>query len=115
MAQLINETGKSIIVEKLEVADSFFKRLKGLLGKESMEDGTALWIRNANSIHTFFMKFEIDVMFLDKNLKVKKCIQGVKPNEIIWPIWGARSVVEMKAGHLKKINVTVGDQLHVVH
>jgi uncharacterized membrane protein (UPF0127 family) len=114
MAQLINETTKSTMIEQLEIADTFGKRLKGLLGREDLSENAGLLIRHCNSIHTFFMKFSIDVLFLDKNLKVKKCVANIGPHELIWPVFGAHSVVELKAGVLQKTNTKVGDQLHVV-
>jgi uncharacterized membrane protein (UPF0127 family) len=112
MARLINKTQNKILIENLEVASEFM-RFKGLMGKESMENNYALWIKRCNSIHTFFMNFPIDVIFVDKNLKVKKCIEHIQPNKIVWPIWGASSVIELKDGFLSQNKTQIGDQLHV--
>ncbi len=112
MAKLINQTQNKLLVANLEIA-SELSRIKGLIGKESMENNYGLWINRCNSIHTFFMSFPIDVIFVDKNFKVKKCIEAIAPNKIIWPIFGARSVIELKNGFLKENKIQVGDQLHV--
>src|SRR4030042_2198541 len=64
------------------VADSLLKRMKGLLGKKEMLDGEALWIKPCISVHTFFMKFPIDVLFLDKRNRVIATISNLQPNRI---------------------------------
>lgn len=112
MAKLMNQTQNKILIENLEVA-SEFKRFKGLMWEESMAHNYGLWIKRCNAIHTFFMNFSIDVIFVDKNLKVKKCIEAIEPNKIIWPVFGASSVIELKNGFLKEHKIQIGDQLHV--
>lgn len=114
MAKLINETQKIILIENLETANSFFKRLKGLLGRKDLSNDSALIIRRCNSIHTFFMQFPLDVIFLDKKFRIKKLFLNVEPHQIIFPVFGASSVIEMKAGALQKSNAQIGDQLNVV-
>lgn len=112
MAKLLNHTQNKTLLENLEVASEFM-RFKGLMGKESMDRNYGLWIKRCNAIHTFFMNFPIDVIFVDKNLKVKKCIEAIPPNKIVWPIFGASSVIELKNGFLKEHKTQIGDQLHV--
>jgi uncharacterized membrane protein (UPF0127 family) len=55
--------------DNVTVADSLFKRMKGLLGRSGMSAGEALWIKPCMSVHTFFMRFPIDVVFLSKKIK----------------------------------------------
>ncbi len=113
MARLLNQTQNKILISDLEIAQGLSSRMKGLLGKESINNDYGLWIKRCNSIHTFMMAFPIDLIFVDKNLKVKKCIEGVQPNRVIWPVLGANSVFELNGGALKAHNTQVGDQLHV--
>jgi uncharacterized membrane protein (UPF0127 family) len=113
MAKLMNQTQNKILIDQLETANGILKRMKGLIGKEKIESNYGLWIKRCNSIHTFLMSFPIDVIFVDKNLKVKKCIEQIEPNKIIWPICGASSVIELKSGFLKEHKTQIGDQLHV--
>lgn len=113
MAKLMNKTQNKILLDKMEVANTLVKRMKGLIGKDEIQTGYGLWIKRCNSIHTFMMSFPIDLIFVDKNLKVKKCISKVAPNKIVWPIFGASSVIELKSGFLNEHKTQIGDQLHV--
>lgn len=113
MAVLENKLTQKRLIEDLEVARTFWSRGKGLLGRKNLPESRALWIPRCNSIHTYFMKFAIDCVFVDKNLKVKAVYQDVRPGRLIFPVWGASSVIEMASGMTSKLNINVGDQLHV--
>lgn len=113
MAALMCKTKNQILVPQLEVAKSFAARSKGLLGRSSLAQSSGLWIHQCNSIHTFFMQFPIDCIFVDKTLKVKALRKDVAPWRLVLPIWGASSVIEMAAGEIARLNISVGDQLHV--
>ena len=63
----------------VDIADTFYKRMKGLLGKSGLKTGEALWIKPCMSVHTFFMKFPIDVIFLNKKNHVIATIKNLKP------------------------------------
>ncbi len=113
--KLLNASkNQTVVIDQLEIADSLWSRLKGLLGRASMSHNNAMWFDNCTSIHTFFMKFSIDVVFLDRSMKVKRVYAGVKPGRLVGPVWGARSVVEMAAGKMATTTVEIGDQLNVV-
>ena len=103
--------GKTLI-ENLVIAETLWTRTKGLLGRESLPDNEALWIMRCNSIHTYFMKFPIDVVFVNKSMKVIDT-GTVKPGKLIFPVWRASSVIEFKAGFLAKNPISAGDVLHV--
>lgn len=113
MASLINKTKNQVVISEVEVAGSFWARGRGLLGRSSLSEFQALWIPRCNSIHTFFMKFSIDCVFVDRNLKVQAIYPDVKPGRLLLPVWGASSVFEMSAGVSQKMNISVGDQLYV--
>lgn len=113
MATLKSKTTNQTIIPHLEEAKSFWKRGKGLLGRTGLSEGEALWIHRCNSIHTYFMKFSIDCVFIDKNMVVRAVYQDVKPGRLVLPVWGASSVIEMSAGISQKANIKVGDQLYV--
>ncbi len=91
------------------VADSLLKRMKGLLGKSKMEGGESLWIKPCMSIHTFFMKFPIDALFLDRKNKVIAAIENLQPNRITRLYPKAVSVFELPAGTIEKTSTAVGD------
>jgi len=109
----MSKTRNQQLISDLEVAASEWARGKGLLGRKSLGSEQALWIKRCNSIHTFFMKFTIDCVFLDKNQRVKAIYPEVKPFRLVWPVWGAKSVIEFPAGRAKELAIQVGEELHV--
>jgi len=118
MAKLykINHSGKAeLIAESVEKAESFFSRAKGLLGRSFLHSSHALWIAPCNNIHTFFMKFTIDCIFVDKNLFVQKAVPKIRPFKIVGPYWKAYSVFELAEGSIEQYSVKEGDQLYVVN
>jgi uncharacterized protein len=112
--KIIKDKNAELIVDQLEQATSFFERGKGLLGREGMADSHGLWIKPCNNIHTFFMKFRIDCIFLDEHLVIQRIASNMKPFRVAGPVWKARSVIELKAGTAEKWKLSVGDQLYVV-
>ncbi len=115
MSTLFNRSQNSIITDQLQTAKTFVARLVGLLGRQSLNGSEMLWIHECNSIHTFFMKFSIDCVFLDKQLVVCGINENVKPYRIILPRFKARSVIEMRAGSIQSHQIQLGDQLDVGH
>jgi uncharacterized membrane protein (UPF0127 family) len=107
-----NQTRKTILAQAADVADSSAKRRTGLLKHERLEPGEGLWIVPCESVHTFFMKFPIDLVYLDKNRKVKKVRHAV-------PAWRlsacltAHSILELPAGTVQQTGTLVGDELEV--
>jgi uncharacterized membrane protein (UPF0127 family) len=114
LKKLLNQTKNSIILEDLKIANSFYSRAKGLLGKSHLENKEGLWIFRTNTIHTFFMKFSIDCVFIDRNLKVIGLRPNVKPWRMTYPVWKASHVIEVCKGTIQDQKVEIGDQLHVV-
>lgn len=113
MAVLRSETRRQQLISDLRVATTEWARGKGLLGRKSLGPDEALLIPRCNSIHTFFMKMTIDCVFVDKNLRIKAIYPRVKPFRIIWPVWGARSVIEIAEGRSIELKLQLGEQLHV--
>ncbi len=111
--RLTNQTRKFEIAATVLTAESFFSRLKGLLGRKSLELNHTLWIKDCRSIHTWFMQFSIDVIFVDDGLVVRKTFEDLKPWRMTMPAWRATSVFEFPAGTLKSRPVAIGDQLNV--
>lgn len=109
--KLYNQTQGKVIASNVIVANTFFKRLKGLLGKKGLEEGSCILINPCNSIHTFFMKFPIDVLFLDQQYKVVKVVKDLAPGRMSPYMKDARFVVELDSRKVHKENVKVGDQL----
>lgn len=112
MSQLVNSKGQ-ILLANLKIARSFFDRAQGLIGTRDLGPEEGLWIHQCNSIHTFFMSFAIDCIFLDADLKVKKLVRDVKPWRLVLPIFGAKSVIEIKSGTLDRFELSREEELHV--
>jgi uncharacterized membrane protein (UPF0127 family) len=106
----------TLACERCVVADTAPARMRGLLGRSGLEDGEGLLIRPTNSVHMFFMRFAIDVVFLDRELAVRKIVETLRP----WRIAGcrgARAALELPAGAASRYGITVGERLslEVVH
>lgn len=112
--KIVKDKNAELIVDHLEQATSLFERGKGLLGRHDLEEKQGLWIKPCNNIHTFFMKFKIDCVFLDERLVIQRIASNMKPFRVAGPVWKARSVIEFKAGTAEKAGLAVGDQLYVV-
>lgn len=113
MHVIISST-KRILVGNLSVADSIFSRMKGLLGRSSLDSGNGLWLKPCNSVHTFCMKFTIDIVFLDRENRVIKVIHNLKPNRITPVCSGAVSVIELPAGSAADSSISPGDIIEII-
>lgn len=101
-----------LILENVLLADRFFFRLKGLMGKDNLEDDEGLLIRPCNSIHTFFMKFNLDVAFIDKSFEILEIYRDFAPNKLSKIYKDSKFVLEARAGSFSRINI--GDRLRIV-
>jgi len=107
-----NETKGSILGDAVEVADTRIKRLLGLLRHALLEPGSGLWIVPCDSIHTFFMRFPIDLIYLDKHRRVKKVRQAVPPWRISACL-SACSILELPIGTISRTETDPGDELSI--
>ena len=79
----------------VEVAETFFDRTRGLLGRDGIEPGKGLWIKRCKAIHMLFMRFPIDAIFLDKKGGIVKIVRNIRPwRFFVWGGWRADSVIE---------------------
>jgi uncharacterized membrane protein (UPF0127 family) len=109
--QVWNITRHVLLAENIEIADSFWGRLKGLLDKSSFLAGTGLLIKPCNSIHSLFMRFIFDAVFLDGNFKVVYQMAEIHPFRISPIVHDAQMVLELPAGTISKTGTKIGDQL----
>ena len=110
--QVRNLTRNIELADRAEVADTSAKRRTGLLKHTGLEPGEGLWIVPCESVHSFFMKFTIDVLYLDRKHRVKK----IRPEMAPWRISGcltAHSVLELPAGTITRTGTVRGDQLEI--
>lgn len=104
-----------VIADKAKIAEDFKSRSVGLLNRVSLEEGEALVIKPCNSIHTFFMKFPIDVVFLDKRGTVVKLVKSLLPWRLSACIPNGCMVIELMSGSLQKITIKHGDLIKIEH
>jgi len=112
--QVVNTTrGEAVVADKVELAASWTSRLKGLLGRDGLAEGEGLHIVPCNSIHMFFMRFSIDVAFLDAEGKVVRAVHAIKPWRATKVYFEAHSALELPAGTLVRTGVHEGDVLRM--
>lgn len=109
--KIINLTQNTLLASEAKVADSLFKRLKGLLGKRELLKGEALILKPCNSIHTFFMRFPIDVLFVSKDNRVIKAILRLKPFRLTCIYCNATFAIELPAGIIQSTSTHQDDLL----
>lgn len=105
-----NQTRGNIIADRVEVASSPWSRFWGLVGRRELAPGHGLLIMPCSSIHMFFMRFPIDVIFLDRDNVVVKVVHGVKPWRMAMG-GGGKNALELPAGTAVATGVSDGDQL----
>ena len=100
----------AVICERCTVAATPLRRMKGLLGRSGLARDEGVLLRPASSIHTLFMRFPIDVVFLDRDLVVRKVASDVKPWRLVFAR-RTRSVLELAAGEAARRGVEAGQRL----
>ena len=109
--RLVNRTRDAVLADRVENAHRMRDRLRGLLGRAALREGEALAIRPCASIHTMFMKFEIDAVFLDRRGRVVRALAGLRPWRATRFHLRATQVVELPAGTVARSGTREGDQL----
>ena len=108
-----NKTKETFLAFRVEVCDSVWGRLRGLLGKRSLKPDSGVWIVPANAIHTVGMLFSFDLVLIDKNFKVVGLRELVRPFRVTMPERGAESVLELPAHSIFRSRTQIGDQLQI--
>lgn len=98
----------AVVCERCSVADGLWTRARGLMLRSGLERGEGMLIEPAGSVHTFFMRFPIDCVFLDRELGVVAVREAVRPWRAA-AARGAKSTLELPAGAASRIGLTVGD------
>lgn len=112
--KVVNLTSNEVLADQAQFAKTFLTRLKGLMFRKEIEPGECLILHPCNSIHTFFMRFPIDVLFVSKENKVVHAIENISPNAVSPIVRSAARVVELPVGTIWKTNTKVGDRLSII-
>ena len=109
---ITNTRNNRVLARTVLTAFDSETRRRGLLGRDALADGSAMIIAPTSAIHTFAMRFSIDVMFVSKDGRVLKVRRDVKPRRIA-AAWRAFAVVELPAGAIDRSDTRPGDQLQI--
>jgi uncharacterized membrane protein (UPF0127 family) len=110
--RVYNQSRDTVLASTAEVADTSAKRRVGLLKHSRLDPGEGLWITPCESVHTFFMKFAIDLVYLSRQKKVRKVRHAVSPWRISVCLT-AHSILELPAGTARETGTQPGDQLSI--
>jgi uncharacterized protein len=109
--KILDKNKNTVLAENAVIAATFFTRMRGLLGRKGLEAGQAMVIKSCTSVHTFFMQFTIDVVFVDKNNRVVKTISNLRPWRFT-PFYPAASYcIEFPAGTISARSITSGTEV----
>jgi len=109
--RVTNATRNTILATRCRVASSLRDRAVGLLGTPEVVAGEGLLIERSPSIHMFFMRYPIDVVFVDRAGLVTRTVSRLRPWRVVWWARGARDCIELRAGALEGTGTAAGDQL----
>lgn len=107
--KILNHTQNSLIADKVRVADKFVSRLVGLLDRKEIYPGEALIITNCQQIHMFFMKFPIDVIFIDRSDIVVGLVENISPFSMSPIFLQSHRAIELPAGAISQSRTSLGD------
>jgi uncharacterized protein len=102
-----------VVAEHVELADGMWRRFVGLMGRRELPAGHGLALSPCNSIHMFFMRIPLDVVFLDRDGRVLRVYHGIRPWRVSRIVRGAHTAVELPSGTLRAAGVGEGDVLRL--
>jgi hypothetical protein len=111
--QVDNQTRGRPLITHGELADTFWTRFRGLMGRSSLPEGGGLVLKGEKSIHTFFMKFPIDVVYADRTGRVVRVDMTMPPSRIGPFVAQSTYILELPAGVIQATGTSVGDQLNL--
>jgi len=109
---LMNSRSGAVIASSVELAMTSAERRRGLLGRDRMAPDSAIVITRCNAVHTFWMRFAIDIAFVDSSGTVKKVVEALVPWRMAGTLF-ASTVIEFPAGTLKNGALQVGDRVYL--
>lgn len=107
--RIVNRTRGGAAAARVTKVTSFWGRLTGLAGRQSLQPQTGIWLIPCNGVHTFGMRFSLDIIILDRQMRVLQILRAVPPGRICRGVAGGFSTLEMPAG--AAADIAVGDQL----
>jgi len=112
--RLVNERTGSVVAREIELASDSRTRNRGLLGRSGIADESVMIIAPCNAIHTFFMRFTIDVVFVDRQGRVLKLCRFVHPWRVRTAI-RAFAALELNGGSIDRLEIAASDRLAIAN
>ena len=109
-----NVTRGTVLSARCAVADGFWSRGIGLLGRDALADGEGLLVTRTATITMLFMRFAIDAVFIDRAGRVLRVASRLRPWVPVSSAWGANAVIELPAGMAERTGTQAGDVLRIV-
>jgi uncharacterized membrane protein (UPF0127 family) len=105
-------TRSTLLVQRVRVAQRPWERMAGLLGRRSLAADEALLLPRCRSVHTWFMRFPIDLVFLDRAGVVVRIVEQLPAFRVVWAR-GADAVLELPAGTVARTTIQLGERFHI--
>jgi len=109
--RIVNQSRGTLLGADVSLADSWFRRLQGYLGRPEPRRGEGILLAPCNAIHTYGMSFSVDVIFLSADGRVVKAMAEVAPGRRSERVAGGRYVLELPAGTIASTGTSVGDDI----
>ncbi|MBU4174072.1 MAG: DUF192 domain-containing protein [Actinobacteria bacterium] len=106
-----NDTRNALLASDAVLATTAGERRRGLIGRDDLEPGEALIIPRCRQVHTFGMRFTIDVLFVDGSGVVTRTCRGLAPRRVSPVSWRARQAIELPGGTLERTGTVKGDRV----
>ncbi|HEY1580374.1 MAG TPA: DUF192 domain-containing protein [Terracidiphilus sp.] len=113
LLRISNPIRRSLLGDRIGVADTTLTRFFGLMGRSCVAPGHGLLIRPSNGVHTFWMRFSIDVLLLDREYRVLAAYGDLRPFRVTAINWKASSALELPSGMIAATSTQPGDQLQL--
>ena len=111
---IVNLTRGTVLAQRAAVAETPGSRRRGLLGTDSLRDGEGILILPCRQVHTFGMRYPIDVVFVDKSWTVRRVSKHVKPGRLSAIVLSSRAAIELPAAKAEETGTQKGDALDVL-
>ncbi len=112
-ATAAREPDGTVVINPLHICRTAQERMRGLLGRDAIGDAEGMWFPRCRLIHTFGMRFPIDLVYLNRSHKVRKVVEGLRPRRLsTCPL--AQSVIELKSGAARRLGLRRGVKLSII-
>lgn len=111
--QIVRASDNLVVASHVLQTESAWEAMVGLLKHRCLQENEGMLIATSGAIHTLFMRFAIDVVFLNRDLAVKKIYHSLKPFRFTWHHFGTSAVLELPAGRCERLGIQKKDRLQI--